>query len=423
MIIELPYGTSHLQLNLPERYNLSIIEPVFTPALRQPPGSILESLRHPVASPALSELIKPADRVGIIFSDLTRPTPNHLILPVILSEIAQVPKQNIILFDALGSHRKNTPGELRLMLGDEIIDNYQVVQNDAFEQSTQVNLGRTSFGHEIWINRDVLACDRIILTGFIEPHLFAGFSGGTKAIVPGMAGISTILGNHSARMIAHPNSTWGVTQGNPIFEEIAEIGEKIENCFLVNVTLNKEKEISAVFSGSVKEAHARGCAFVKDRAMVPVRHPFDIVITTNSGFPLDLNLYQSVKGMSAAAKIVKQGGAIILVSECRDGLPDHGLYGSLLRASRTPGELLARILASKQDLQDQWQAQIQAMIQLKAEVYVFSGGLSEDQIRSALLEPVSDIGALVGALVERFGREAEICILPEGPQTIPYIEA
>jgi len=422
MKMNLPYGTTLLQLILPDSYDLSIIEPVFTPALAEPGSSIRESLRHPIGSPALSELIKPDEHVGIIFSDLTRPTPNQLILPEILSEIDYVPKRNITLFNALGSHRQNTQDELRLMLGDEIVDNYRVVQNDAFDQSTQRFLGKTSFGHDIWINRDLIECDHMILTGFIEPHLFAGFSGGSKAIMPGMSGINTILGNHSARMIAHPNASWGVTQGNPIYQEIAEIGEQIKNCFLVNVTLNKDKEIIAVFSGRVKEAHACGCAFVKDRAMVPVGHLFDIVITTNSGYPLDLNLYQSVKGMSAAAKVVKPGGAIILAAECRDGLPDHGLYGSLLRASTTPADLLAGILASQEDQQDQWQAQIQAMIQLKADVYVYSGGLSDEQIRSVLLKPVRDIEALVGKLVEKYGRRAKICILPEGPQTIPYVE-
>jgi nickel-dependent lactate racemase len=165
--------------------------------------------------------------------------PNSLILPEILAEIGHVPPQNIILFDALGTHRKNSPEELRHMLGDWIVENFRIVQNDAFNPSTQSYLGKSTFGHEIWLNRELLECDFKILTGYIEPHFFAGFSGGAKAILPGMAGLATILGNHSAQKIAHPNATWGVTEGNPIFEEINEIVDKIENLFLLNVALNQ----------------------------------------------------------------------------------------------------------------------------------------------------------------------------------------
>ena len=420
MLIHLPYGEKKLAVNLSDTFDISIIEPVFVPAIPEPRIAIRESLQAPINSPALSKLVQPADRVGIIFSDITRPTPNWLILPEILAEIAHVPKQNIVLFNALGTHRKNSPEELRHMLGDWIVDNFRIVQNDAFDRATQINLGRTSFGHEIWLNRELLECNIKILSGFIEPHFFAGFSGGGKAIMPGMAGLNTILGNHSAKMIAHPKATWGITEGNPIFEEINEIIDKVDNIFLLNVTLNKDKEITAAFSGEVRAAHATGCQFVQNSAMVPVQSPYDIVLTTNSGFPLDLNLYQSVKGMSAAAKIVKEGGAILIAAECRDGIPDHGLYGSLLRSYTTPGELLESIMSAEEDKQDQWQAQIQALIQLKAEVYVYSG-LTDEQIHSALLKPIKSIEECVEALVNKFGTGVKICILPEGPQTIPYL--
>lgn len=308
------------------------------------------------------------------------------------------------------------------MLGDGVVDNYRIVQNDAFDRSTLIFLGMTSLGHEIWLNRELLECDFKILTGFIEPHFFAGFSGGAKAIMPGMAGSATTLGNHSAKMIANPNSTWGITEGNPIFEEINEIVSKIGDLFLLNVTLNKKREITGVFSGELREAHARGRDYVKKTAMVPVKYPFDIVITTNSGYPLDINLYQSVKGMSAAAKVVKHGGTIIIMTECRDGIPDHGLYGSLLRSHEEPRDLLESIMRSTEDRQDQWQAQIQATIQSKADVYVYSDGLTDDQIRSALLRPVRNIEDLVKDLVGQIGLQARICVLPEGPQTVPYVE-
>jgi nickel-dependent lactate racemase len=261
-----------------------------------------------------------------------------------------------------------------------------------------------------------------VLTGFIEPHFFAGFSGGGKAVMPGMAGQKTVLGNHSAQMIGHPAATWGMTRGNPIFEEIREAALKAGRLFLVNITLNKDKEISGVFCGGLDEAHASGCAFAKRTAQVPVAEPFDIVLTTNSGYPLDLNLYQSVKGMSAAAQVVRPGGAIVMAAECRDGVPEHGLYGQLLSAHRSPEEVLEDICSATGDRQDQWQAQLQAIIQQKARVYVYSDGLSDEQIRSALLYPCRDIEATLAELVEQFGPQARMCVLPEGPQTIPYIE-
>ena len=421
MQIRMPYGKNNLNVSLSDSFDISIIKPSFIPAIPEPRTAIRKVLKTPINSPALSELIQPDDRVGIIFNDITRPTPNWLILPEILAEIPYAPKQNIILFNALGTHKKNSHHELRQILGNRIVDNYRIIQNNPSDKSTQRYMGKTHFGNEIWINRELLDCDIKILTGFIEPHFFAGFSGGAKAIMPGMAGLNTIFGNHNAKMIDHPKATWLVSQGNPIFEEIREIGDKVKNLFLLNVTLNKNKEITGLFSGEVREAHTRGCNFVKESAMVPVQSPFDIIITTNSGYPLDINLYQSIKGMSAAAKVIKKGGAIIMATACQGGIPDHSSYSKLLHSNTTPGGLLASIMSSPEVITDQWQVQIQALIQQKADVYVYSDGLTEGQIRSALFKPVKSIGSCVESLVNKMGPDTKICVLPEGPQTVPYV--
>jgi nickel-dependent lactate racemase len=238
-----------------------------------------------------------------------------------------------------------------------------------------------------------------------------------------MAGQRTVLGNHDAGMIADPNATWGITRGNPIWEEVMEVARCVGGVFLVNVTLNKHKELTGVFAGDLDAAHAAGCAFVQQTAMAAVPQAFDIVITTNSGYPLDLNLYQAVKGMSAAAKVVKPGGAIICAAECWDGIPEHGLYGQLLREADSPRRLLDRIMTPGFLQQDQWQAQIQAQIQLKADVYLYSDYLSDDQIRESLLLPCRSIETTVAELRRRYGAGASICVLPEGPQTIPYVHS
>jgi nickel-dependent lactate racemase len=339
-----------------------------------------------------------------------------------LNDLRELSAENIILFNSLGTHRENTGDELRNMIGDDIYDKYRIIQNNAFDRNTQVNLGKTRRGQNIWLNRELLNCDVKILTGFIEPHFFAGFSGGGKAIMPGMAGQETVLSNHDAQMISNRKSVWGIIQGNPIQEEICEVTDKIQGKYLVNVTLNKNKEITGVFAGDLKKAHSAGCEFVRSYAMVAVSEPFDIVITTNSGYPLDLNLYQAIKGVSAAAQVIKEGGSIIVAAECWDGIPDHGLYGQLLKEATNPKELLDGIMQSSTAQQDQWQAQIQAQIQLKANVYVYSENLSDEQIADALLIPCRNIEKLVRKLVMKYGSDARICVMPEGPQTVPYID-
>lgn len=421
MKIDLAYGKSGLVIDLCDEWDITIIEPAFVPGVPDPSDALANALRAPIESAGLREMVNRSDRVGIVFSDITRPTPNHLLIPAVLSELSHVPASNITLFNALGTHRSNSDAELRKMLGDELVDHYRIVQNDAFDLTTQVNLGKSSLGHEIWLNKALYDCDIKILTGFIEPHFFAGFSGGGKAIMPGMAGQSTVLGNHDAEMIYNPKATWGIAEGNPIWEEVQEVALKAGKSFLLNVTLNKNKEITGVFAGELKAAHVAGCEFVRKTAMVPVEHSFDIAITTNSGYPLDLNLYQAVKGMSAAAQVLREGGSMIVAADCWDGIPDHGLYGQLLRESETPRALLEKIRSPGHLKQDQWQAQIQAQIQLKADVYVYSHNLSDDQIIAALLKPCRSIEMTVNNLIKEYGSGARICVLPEGPQTVPYV--
>jgi nickel-dependent lactate racemase len=423
MEIQLAYGKSGLRIELPDEWDVTIVEPELVPGLADPQASLRKALRAPIEAAPLHEQVKSTDRVGIVFGDITRPVPNELLLPIILQELAHVPRERVTLFNALGTHRPNTEAELRSMLGDDLVDEYHIVQSNALDSSTQVCLGVTTHDHAIWLNRDLVECDVKILTGFIEPHFFAGFSGGGKAVMPGMAGLRTVLGNHSAGMLGNPQATWGTTRGNPVWEEIHEVAAKLGRTFLVNIALNKDKQVTGVFSGDLDAAHAVGCTFVKEAAMVPVPHPFDIVIATNSGYPLDLNLYQSVKGMSAAAQVVRQGGVIIVAADCWDGIPDHGLYGHLLRECGSPQALLDTICAPGFLMQDQWQAQIQAQIQLKADVYVRSDNLTDRQIESALLLPCQRIEDTVETLVKTRGQQVRICVLPEGPQTIPFVQS
>jgi nickel-dependent lactate racemase len=419
--VKLAYGKTDLDVRLPDGLKVDIVVPKHVAALADQAGAVRHALRNPIGSRPLREFVKPSEMVGIVCNDITRATPYQTILPVLLGELSHVPDNAITILIATGTHRPNTPDELRTMLGERVVDRFRIVQNDAHDRDSHALAGTTVSGNEVWIHKEYLRCDVRILTGFIEPHFFAGFSGGGKACMPGLALLETTLRNHSARNIDHLKATWGVTHGNPVWEEIREAARMASPSFLLNVALNREKQITGVFAGDTDQAHECGCAFVKQHAMVPVNAPYDIVITSNSGYPLDLNLYQSVKGMSAAAQIVRKGGAIIIAADCWDGIPDHGQYKRLLSEAVSPLSLLERLRRGACDCQDSWQAHIHASICQKAEVYLFSHNLTDEQIERAMLRPCRDIPRTVEQLLESYGRDASICILPEGPQTIPYV--
>ena len=381
------------------------------------------ALREPLGTAPLREIASRGDRVVIVHSDITRATPNDRILPAILQELedAGVRRDDIVLLNALGTHRAQTDAELRKMLGDGIVDNYACLQHDIFDDDNLVSLGVTSLGHPVRVNRTYHEADVKVLTGFIEPHFFAGFSGGPKAVLPAIAGPESVLSNHGYAMIGHPEARWGSTRGNPIWEEMLEVALRTEPDFLFNVALNSAGEITGVFAGDLQAAHAAGCEFVRQHAMAPVVAPYDIAVTTNSGYPLDQNLYQCVKGLSAARQIVRDGGAIILAGECRDGIPNHGLYADLLARAGSPARVLEMVSQPGFSAQDQWQVQIQAIIQLAARVFVYSSGLTDKQISDALFTPCHSIEETLQALSEEYGRDARICVMPEGPQTIAYL--
>src|SRR5678815_5997242 len=260
----------------------------------------------------IRDRIKPNDRICIVFTDITRATPNERIIPWLLEQLGSVPRKNITLLNGLGTHRPNSPAELERMLTKSVLENYRVLNHEPENPQELVQLGVTRDGTPALINRHCVEADVRISTGFIEPHVFAGFSGGPKGIMPGVAGLETVMSNHGAKNIGDPKSAFGITVGNPIWEEMRDIARRVGRSFLLNVTLNEQRQITGVFAGDLIDAHKAGIEFVRKSAMQKVKAPFEIVVTTNSGYPLDLHLYQGVKGMSAAARIVQPGGTVIL---------------------------------------------------------------------------------------------------------------
>jgi nickel-dependent lactate racemase len=430
MHVQLAYGRTGLRIELPDDVPVTIIEPEFVPGLSDEQASIIEALRSPLGAPSLQELVQPQDRVAVVFSDLTRPMPNDRVLPPLLDELslAGVPDEQVVLINALGTHRPQTEDELRRMLGDTVVDRFRVVQHDAWDEGQMVEVARNRAGRMVRINRVYMEASVRILTGFIEPHFFAGFSGGPKAVLPGIADAESILDNHGPAMIAEPEATWTVTEarpeqgrdGNPLWEEMLAVALRTEPTFLLNVTLNQERQITGVFAGDLVAAHRAGTESARQTAMRPLPEAFDVVITSNSGYPLDLNLYQAVKGMSAAALIVKEGGDIIVAGECWDGIPDHGEYKRLLWEADSAEDLLARVMSPGFRCHDQWEVQLQAQVQQKARVHVYADGLSDEELRRAHVLPCRSIEEVVAGI--RLGNPAAtIAVLPDGPQTVPYL--
>ena len=419
MKVHLAYGKQGLDITLPKDADSVILEPKFVPGLADEVAAMRDALRHPIGSPPLRDIVSPDHTVAIVFSDLTRPQPRDRMLPVLLQEIEAVPSEQITLINGVGTHRPNTDAELRSMLGDAIVDRYRIIQHDATNAAEMVHVGDTSHGHKAWVNAAYMQADVKILTGFIEPHIFAGFSGGPKAVFPAVSGAEMIMDNHSGEMLSDPKATWGITHGNPVWEEMCQVAQMTDPDFLFNVALNRDKGITGIFTGELIQAHEAGTAHVRSAAMVGVDEAFDVALTTNAGYPLDLNLYQSVKGISAAAQVVRRGGAILIASECWDGIPEHGNYKSLLFEADSPQSLWDQVTAPGFRTMDQWEAFLHARLCLHADIHIYADGLSDEQIRRSMLTPSRDIKATLDELIARYG--PRLCVLPQGPMAIPYL--
>lgn len=414
MHVALAYGRGRLDVELPAD-RTTLIEPSHVEGLRDEHAAIIAELN----AAGLRALVAPGKRITIVHTDITRATPNERLIPWLLAylESAGARRENITLLNGLGTHRPNTRAELEQMLTAEVVANFRCLNHEPENDGAHEQFGVTRTGAPALINRHVAHADLRIVTGFIEPHFFAGFSGGPKGIMPAVAALTTVQSNHGAHHIDDRRSTFGVLDGNPIWEEMRDIALRVGPSFLLNVTLNERREITGVFAGDLIAAHRRGCEFVRMSAMQRVEQPFDVVVTTNSGYPLDMNLYQAVKGMRAAELIVRDGGTVIIAAECSEGVPHGSPHDRLLRSVPDGEALLASLHQPGFAWPEQWQGQIQALIQRRAEVHLFSS-LDELTVRAAHLIPCRDIAALVREKLNG-GR---VAVLPQGPLTIPYLD-
>ncbi len=419
MRVRLEYGTSGLEVEIPSR-QVSVFSPRHEAGLADEAAAFRDAVTAPIGCRPLREIVGAGDRVAVVIPDITRPLPSHRLLPWLFEALPQVPLERLTIVNGTGSHRVNTKEELASMVGREVLERCRVVNHDSHDPDTLELAGRSADGQPVYMSRAYVQADRRIVLGFIEPHFMAGFSGGYKGIFPAVADIASIMRYHDARTIGDPRSTWGVLDGNPTREQIRHNGSLLPVDFCVNVTLDRERRITRFFCGEVDAAFREGAAFSKATAMVACAARFPIVLTSNSGYPLDQNLYQAVKGMSAAAQIVAEDGLILAVARCNDGFPEHGNFKKLLFQHDTPKALLETILAPGFSMYDQWEAQILGMIQSVARVGLFSELPAADVAR-AHIEPVADLGTRVVQELTRRGADLPIAVLPEGPMTIPYV--
>lgn len=415
----LPYGETSLKLSIPTKYGCTVLEPREMKGVGDPHAALSASMHDPIGSESLLDLAEGSRSPCIVVSDSTRPTPSGPIAEAALDVLNQagVGDERVKVVVATGLHRPCTDAELVEMLGAELIRRVKVVNHSARDRGSVEYLGDTSRGTPLWVNNVVLDSDLVIGDGYIEPHFFAGYTGGGKNILPGVSGLETIKANHGAEMIDHPRARAGALDGNPIYMDIVDGARMAGYRFSVNVTLNSAKMVSGVFAGDFEEAHLEGCGFLRNYVGVKAS-PADVVFVTNGGYPLDRDLYQAVKGMTVGEACVKDGGVIVVASECRDGV-GHPEFRRLVEDSRGPGEILEAVRSPGFFVIDQWEAQIMARVLLRAQVVCVAGGVGAEELRAMHLTPARSLDDALGKALEAVGRDPEINIIPGGPSTIP----
>jgi nickel-dependent lactate racemase len=413
MRLTLAYGHHGLDVDVPD--DAVVVEPSPPLPLADEVGAVRHALRVPHSGPGLGDLVRSGERVVVVFPDLTRPMPNTTVLPPLLAELEQAGAgpDRVELLCATGTHRLATVAEMTDLVGPDIAGRYRIHQHRA-EDGDHVRVG-TVDGTPILLDRRYVEADRRIVTGFVEPHFFAGWSGGPKGTCPGLAATATILEAHSPARIADERSTWLTTAGNPVHEFVSAATALCPPDLAVDVTIDAERRLTGVFAGVLPGSHVAACSAAARSADRPVSGRFDVVLTTNGGYPLDRNLYQSVKGMAAAERVVVDGGVIVMAAACIDGVPDSGAFTRLLAAASSADDLRR---PEGPGQVDGWQTQVLGRVLGRAEVRLYSEGLSDSAVRSAQLTPVQDVARAVADALRAAGPLARLCVLPQGPLTV-----
>jgi nickel-dependent lactate racemase len=422
MKIHLAFGREGMDIEIPDRNLLKVLTMPQTVPLPDPPGELERQLRRPRGGRPLAEIARGATSACIVICDITRPVPNTVLLPPILRTLEEntIRRGDITILVATGLHRSSTSDELKLMVGERILGEYRVLDHHARVSGEQQYLGITSRKTPVYIDREYCASGLKITTGFIEPHLMAGFSGGRKLVAPGCAGELTIKALHSPLFLENPACCEGSIDDNPLHHELLEIARKAGHDFIVNVSLDVNGAITGMFAGDPESAHAEGIAFVRNSVKASVPRQADIVITTSAGYPLDLTYYQSVKGITAALPVVKKGGMLIVAAKCEEGLGSPE-FTTMATAYRTVDAFVETITTNPVVI-DQWQLEECAKAARQADVVLVSPNIAARFGRDLFIRTASSVEEALEEGFRKFGPDASIAVIPKGPYTLVGVE-
>jgi len=418
--IQMQYGKTSLELHLPETSVCQILESRSLPQVDDPTALLKEALEHPIGSADIKELTKTAHKILIITNDNTRSLPSHLTIPALVKSFYHPEDAyEITVLIATGLHRLMTDAEIREQLGEEVAGKYPVVVHSAIDEASLASFGFLPSGKELFLNRLVKEHDLVISEGFIEPHFFAGYSGGRKSILPGVAGADNILANHSPVNIANAASCQANLDDNPIHDECVEAARLAGLKFILNVALDKNKQIIAAFAGHPETAHLEGCRVVEELMTVDAVET-DIVVASNNGYPLDRNLYQVVKGIDTAAKVARKGGVIIMCAECCDGVGHEHFKNHLLSCSSV--DEFFQEMSTGPSATDKWQAQVLAKALIDHTIILVSEGIDADLAERMFFISAQSLDEALDKAFALTGKDSSISVLPEGPVIIPRIQ-
>lgn len=422
MRFQLAFGRDGLEIDLPETHDYTVLEPPTLEAVPDETAAIEAALNEPIAGPPLSVLAAGKQSAAISVCDITRPAPNPIVLPPLLRQLetAGVPRDGIRILIATGLHRPATEAEIRQIVGPGVAACYTVLNHNARDAAGHRALGTTASGTPVFVDERFMSAGLHISLGFIEPHLMLGFSGGRKLIAPGLAAEATIKELHSSRFMRDPRAAEGSIDDNPLHAELLEIARMARHDFIVDVTLTKQRKIAAVFAGQPEDAHRAGVHWITCATMRRLREPFDAVITTGAGYPLDLTYYQCIKGITAASQYVREGGKILLFAACEEGIgaPE---FTRMCRQYSSDQAFMQAIEGVPVTI-DQWQLEKLALATRKAEVSFCVPGLPEDFVHCLWGPGFRDPGAAVEALCRQLPEGSKVAVVPEGPYVLAGVE-
>jgi nickel-dependent lactate racemase len=423
--VRLEYGRDGLVAEVPDANLAGVLRLTPFPPLSEPAEAVRNALQRPIGTATLRQLAADKRRVCIVICDITRPVPNTLLLPVVLAELhaAGVPSSSITILIATGTHRPNEGAELEALVGAGIARSIRCVNHVCTDTEAQAALGTSPNGVPVRLDREYVDADLRITVGLIEPHFMAGFSGGRKLVMPGIAALETVQAWHSPRFLEHPNAASGVVEGNPVHEEALAIARMCPPDMTIDVTLDENNRITGVFAGDMWEAWSTGVAFARRSVGATVPQPVDIVVTTCAGHPLDATFYQAVKGMVGALPIVKRGGSIIIASQCAEGIGSPH-FRELLFGHDDLAEFL-RIIQGENWIfvPDQWEVEELARAALHAKIYLVCDGIPSEEAENIFVTPAASVEDALEMAFAEHGRNASVAVIPKGPYVIASVAA